>query len=130
MTTPFERYRALARFPQMLTLATSDELLPTELQVRASQLLGEFPDERTLCALVDSGRQGLPPDVLQSLDDAAGWLQDLGKVPSLSVEMGQWHRWTTRHFPDRSSLECQRPDQVPMPKCLRTSINEWINPNS
>lgn len=112
----------------MLTLARSDGLLPTELQVRASQLLETFPDERMLCDLVESGRQGLPPDVLQALDDAVGWLQDIGKVPSLSIELGQWHRWTMRHFPDRSSLEFQRPDQVSMPKCLQTSVDEWINP--
>lgn len=65
MTTPFERFRALSCFPQMLSQAAADSMLSDHLRERAIKLLGEFPDEQQLLTLIDAGRHGLPRSVAQ-----------------------------------------------------------------
>lgn len=128
MTTAFERFRALARFPQMLRLAHLDELVPAELRAGASMLLEVFPDEQELCALVDSGCQALPAEIAQTLEGAVLWLDGMGRTSSLSIELREWHRWTARHFPDLADVEWMQRDMSAVPTSLRTPVNEWINP--
>jgi hypothetical protein len=128
VTTPFERYRALSRFPQMLAVAISDELISSDLRDRAATLLTEFPDEHRFCALVDSRCAGLPPGETQAVADAVRWLEDLAKHRTFSVELGQWLRWTLRHFPDRADVAWLRCEMAPPRNSFGPTINEWINP--
>jgi hypothetical protein len=79
MTTPHERFRALAHFIELLDVAVKDEHLPTELRHAAASLRHTFPQAQELTRLVESGRQGLPSAMADSLQQAVIWLNALGR---------------------------------------------------
>lgn len=83
MTTPNERFRALAHFIELLDLALYDESVPGHLRATAASIRRTFPDAVSLKELVDSGRQGLSAETADIFQRAVIWLNDLGRCGSL-----------------------------------------------
>jgi hypothetical protein len=126
MTTPQERFRALAHFIELLDLALRDELLPAHLRDPAAFLRRKFPDVAALAGLISSSQQGLSAEMAVTLHQAVLWLDELGRSKPLSPELQAWWRWMGRHFPTAGDVAEQREHAKHPPSFLRPPISAWL----
>ena len=129
MTTPNERFRALAHFIELLDLALDDESVPGHLRATAASIRRTFPDAVSLKELVDSGRQGLSAETADIFQRAVIWLNDLGRCGSLPPVLRRWWIWMDRHFPTAGDIEAQRETAGHQPSFLRPPIDAWLQPS-
>jgi hypothetical protein len=128
MTMPHERFRSIARLPEMLAIAAADDRIGVEMSGRAAELLARYPTDEMLRDLVASKHQGLPDDVAAALGDSIAWLGDLRGIETLSDDLVQWRRWVLRHYPQPWEVEDQRKAAGERTSVLWPSIDGWIRP--
>lgn len=129
MTTPYERFRALARFPQLLNFAAKDEQLPASLRERAVIMAASFPVEAELRDLVARNHRGLPGSTADTLEDAIGWLHEVCACRTSSDELRDRCRRMAWHFPMLEEVRFQRAMAEQRSSLVSRPIGDWLQPS-
>ncbi|WP_156374401.1 BPSL0761 family protein [Pseudorhodoferax sp. Leaf274] len=107
MTTPYERFKALANARDVLVAIQADRRLSPMLRSRADSVLPGYPEDRYFERLVNDNEIGLPQEVAASLSECSSLLHAVAAElrSRSSSELSKNLDRVMRHLPDVGEID-------------------------